>query len=107
MNPLMALCGPRACAECPFSGGRAYIASKNIRLWPITDFDAPSSALVFADTMPRHLAGASMRRREFISLGEAGWPLVARAQQPARVRRPGVLMGVQEDDHALFSLPIE
>jgi putative tryptophan/tyrosine transport system substrate-binding protein len=47
-----------------------------------------------------------MRRRDFIAgLGSAAaWPVVARAQQPERMRRIGVLMSQDENDPAAIAL---
>src|SRR5437868_6985779 len=40
-----------------------------------------------------------MRRRDFLGVvGSAAFPMAARAQEPDRVRRIGVLVGLAEDD---------
>src|SRR5215813_2259159 len=47
-------------------------------------------------------------RRELISLlgGAVAWPLAARAQQPSRMRRIGLLVGNAEDHEAQSTIPV-
>ena len=50
-----------------------------------------------------------MRRREFLGLlgGATAWPLAASAQKPARVRRIGMLVGINDPDIKAFQQELE
>ena len=59
----------------------------------------PFKRLTSADTMS--LLGTAMRRRDFIKViagSAAAWPLSLSAQQPAHLKRVGVLLGITEND---------
>jgi putative tryptophan/tyrosine transport system substrate-binding protein len=70
-------------------GGHATRCFSHFQPASLTRYDALLGAL-----------GLAMRRRDFVKgiAGAIGWPIAARAQQPDRQRRVGVLLPIAKDD---------
>ena len=91
---------------CNFCIRRHHRSDRNrkSRPWSLINFEpqlqpvSPRRPVAKCYALATTHGSGHMQRRDFIILlGSAAWPLIARAQQTERMRRVGVLTGIEDD----------